>query len=128
MTTRLLLAGLLITILLGCEARLQDQRTITLEIGEIQTILISAVDHEQTIKVIASSPDVPINVHIYLQENEQDIERSITLGKQPKNVLAQSIAVEQVELEAIVPANKEAVVRFYTTERQRTNVEVTISN
>jgi hypothetical protein len=128
MKTRLLLAGLLITILLGCEARLQDQRTITLEIGEIQTILISAVDHEQTIKVIASSPDVPINVHIYLQENEQDIERSITLGKQPKNVLAQSIAVEHIDLEAIVPANKEAVVRFYTTERQRTNVEVTISN
>ena len=128
MKTRLLSAGLLISILLGCEARLQDQRTIILETGEIQTILISAVDHEQTIKVIASSPDAPINVHIYLQENEQDIERSITLGKQPENVLAQSITVEQVELEAIVPANKEAVVRFYTTERQRANVEVTISN
>ena len=128
MKTRLLSAGLLISILLGCEARLQDQRIITLEIGEIQTILISAVDHEQTLKVIASSPDAPINVHIYLLENEQNIERSITLGKQPENVLAQSITVEQIDLEAIVPANKEAVVRFYTTERQRTNVEVTISN
>ena len=128
MKTRLLSAGLLISILLGCEARLQDQRTITLEIGEIQTILISAVDHEQTLKVIASSPDAIINVHIYLQENEQDIERSITLGKQPENVLAQSITVEQIDLEAIVPANKEAVVRFYSAERQRANVEVTISN
>ena len=128
MKTRLLLAGLLISILLGCEARLQDQRTITLKIGEIQTILISAVDHEQTLKVIANSPDAPIDVHIYLQEHEQDIERSITLGKQPENVLAQSTAVEQTDLEAIVPANKEAVVRFYTTERQRANVEVTVSN
>ena len=128
MKTRLLLAGLLITILLGCEARLQDQRTLTLEIGEIQAIPISTVDHEQTLKVIASSPDAPIDVHIYLQEHEQDIERSITLGKQPENVLAQTSAAEQIDLEAIIPANKEAVVRFYTTGRQRANVEVTISN
>ena len=128
MKTRLLSAGLLITILQGCAARLQDQRTLTLEKGEIQTILIPAVDREQTLKVITSSPDAPIDVHIYLQEHEQDIERSITLGKQPENVLAQCTAAEQIDLEAIIPVNKEAVVRFYTTGRQRANVEVTISN
>ena len=115
-------------ILQGCEARLQDQRSLTLEGGEIQTILIDAVDHEQTLKVVASSPDASIDVHIYLQEHEEDIERSITLGKQAENILAQSTASKQIDLQAIVPANKEAAVRFYTVARERVNVEVTISN
>jgi len=128
MNSRSLLICSLIPILLGCEDRLQDQRSLTLEIGEIQSIQIPTVDREQTLKVVASSPGAPIDVHVYLQEHEEDIERSITFGKQPDNVLAQSDAAEQVELEATVPANKEAVVRFYTTEHKRANIEVTISN
>ncbi len=118
-----------LTTLLGCGVpRLSDERSLTLEIGEIRTLAIDPLDVEQTIKVVASSSDGPFDVHIYPQEHEAQIERSITLGKPPKHVIASRENTRETTLEATIPPNKEAIIRFYPAARKQTTVNVTLSN
>jgi len=124
----LLLLGSLSLLLVGCGPQLRDQRDVTLEIGEILAIPIDPISREQTIKVTASSPGAPLNVHVYLQEHETAIERKITLGKPPENLLANQNEVEQISLEAVVPANKEAIVRLQSASRKTANVHLQITN
>ena len=54
-----------LTMFLGCDPpRLYDERSRTLEIGEIRTLAIDPQEMEQTIEVVASSADGPFHVHI----------------------------------------------------------------
>jgi outer membrane lipopolysaccharide assembly protein LptE/RlpB len=128
MKSKLLLLVCMTTLLCGCGPRLSDQRDLTLEIGQIRAIPIDPISREQKIKVSASSPDAPIDVHVYLQENEAAIVRMITLGKPPENLLASQSEAEQVLLEATVPANKEAIVRLQPSGRKAAQVHLEITN
>jgi hypothetical protein len=128
MNLRFILIFVLST-LLGCGVpRLSDEHSLTLEIGEIRTLAIDPLGVEQTIKVVASSPDGPFNVHIYPQEYEAQIERSITLGKLPEHVIASSENTRETTLEATIPPDKEAIIRFYPAARKQITVNVTLSN
>lgn len=133
MKTKLLMLGCLflscITALLaGCGPVLSDQRDLTIAANEILAIPIDPISQQQTIKVTASSPGSPIDVHIFLQEHEAAIERKITLGKPPENLLASQNDAEQVSLEATVPANKEVIVRLQSASAKTANVHLEISN
>lgn len=112
----------------GCRARLADQRDVSIAVGEIVTVPIDAVSRDQTIQVVAQSPGKPIHVHVYLQENEEAIERAITLGKEPEKLLANALASEEVTLQAAVPADKVAVVRLQTSGPHSANVHLELSN
>ena len=128
MNLRLALICVLI-MLFGCgPPPLSDERTLVLEIGEIRTLAIDPLEMEQTITVAANSPDGPFDVHIYLQEHEEQIERSITLGKAAENVIASHENTQEAMLEAMIPPNKEAIIRFYPTAREQTTVNITLSN
>ncbi len=128
MKSTILLLVCLATLLCGCGPKLADQRDLTIEVNEIVSIPIDPIDREQTIKVTASSPDAPINVHVYLKENEAAIERKITLGKPPENLLANQNDAEQISLEAIVPAGKEVIVRLQTSGPKSAQVHLEITN
>jgi hypothetical protein len=56
------------------------------------------------------------------------VERKITLGKPPENVLAAAEDSEQIALDALVPANQEAIVRLQPAGRKAANVQLTIRN
>ena len=86
-------------------------RKYRLEIGEIKTILLESASREQTITVKASSPGAPIDLHVYLPQYEEAIERKITLGKPPENLLASQVNAEVVFVWAVVPARQETVIR-----------------
>lgn len=115
-------------LLAGCSPRLADERQVSLEVGEIKTIAVAAIGHPQTIHVSASSPGAPIHVHVYLPEHEEEIERMITFGKTPENVIASGSGAEQIRLDATIPASKEAIVRLAPAGRTAANVQLTITN
>ena len=112
----------------GCSPRLYDVREVTLESGDIQPIVVPAASRQQTVQIIANSPGAPISVHVYLPEHEEAIEKSITLGKPPKNLLASSENSEQIKLQVLVPANKEAVVRLQPATQKAAQVQLTLRN
>ena len=49
----------------GCGPRLSHQQDYTIQVGEILSVPIDSISQEQTIRVLASSPGVPINVHVF---------------------------------------------------------------
>ena len=115
-------------LLVGCSPRLHDVREVNLEIGDIRTIAVPASNRQQTVRLVASSPGAPISVHVYLPEHEEAIERNITLGKPPENLLASGENSEQVTLQALVPANKEALVRLQPASRKAAKIQLTLKN
>jgi|GEM_PF-3525635 len=115
-------------LLSGCRPQLADQRDLRLAVGEILAIPIDPVDHEQTIQVTASSPGAAIHVHIYLKENEEAIERKITLGKPPEDLLASKSEATEISLSATVPAGKEVVVRLQSANSKTAEVHLEITN
>lgn len=118
-----------VTIVLGCvPPRLSDERSLTLEIGEIRTLAIDPLDVEQTIEIVASSADGPFDVHIYHQEHEAQIERSLTLGKFAEHVIASHENTQETRLEATIQPKKTAIIRFYPSARKQTTVNVILSN
>ena len=128
MKSTLMLLACLATLLSGCGPRLSDQRDLTLEISEIAAIPIDPINRAQTIRVTANSPDAPIDVHVYLQEHEEAIERKITLGKPPENLLTSQGDAQQIALEATVPANQTVIIRLQPSGPHSANVHLEISN
>ena len=63
-----------------------------------------------------------------MKEHEEAIERKITLDKPPENLLAHADNAEQISLQAVVPAEKEAVVRVQAAGPQSANVHLEITN
>ena len=121
-----LLACLLL--LSGCGPQLSHSEDCTLAVGEIIAIPFDPIGREQTVYVKASSPDAPIDVHVYLQEHEEAIERKITLGKPPENLLASAKESQEVSLEATVPANQAVVVRLQAASRETAHVHLEVTN
>ena len=119
----------LLTMFFGCgPPRLYDERSLTLEIGEIRTLAIDPQEMEQTIEVVASSADGPFHVHIYHQEHEEQIERSLTFGKPAEHVIASQENTQETTLEAAIRPKKTAIIRFYPAARKQMTVNVTLSN
>ncbi len=112
----------------GCTPRLFDQREVSLQLGEVVSIPIGAVGHEQPIRVTASSPDAPINLQVFLAKDEPHVERMLTLEKPTDKLLAYKENSEQITLEAIVPANEEVIVRLQPAGRHSAQVHLELSN
>ena len=112
----------------GCTAQLNDQRTLTLEVGEIRTIVLAPVEREQIIKIAARSPDCPISVYVYLSENDEEVDRKITLGKPSDLILSSQTESEEIALEANIPANKEAMVRVASASPDKATVHLVITS
>ena len=128
MKPRLAMACALAAILGGCDSSTvrTENFTVQLDVGEIYTLSYAPTSRDRALKVSASSPGAPVDVHIYLKEHEEEIERSITLGKQPENVLASRANAEEITLEATIPANKKPVVRFYPAGNRQATVQVRV--
>ena len=117
-----------VTICIGCKPQLSIDREVKLEPDQIKTIIVSAVSMEQTIQVTANSSGGPISVHVYLPEHEEAIEEMIAHGNPLENVIAKVDSAEEVTLNALIPADKEAVVRFQPAGRHAADVQVKIRN
>lgn len=119
---------LLLCTMTGCGPSLHQHHTVTLEVGEISVFVLDAVGVEQTIRVTAKSPSAPVSVYVYLNENDAEVERKITLGKPSDLILSSAEKSEEIAIEAKIPANQEAAVRIMSASRETANVDLTITN
>lgn len=112
----------------GCGPQLNDQRQLTLPIGEISTIVLAPAAQQQKIKVAASAPGGLISVYVYLNKHEAEVDRKITLDKPTDLILAHEVKSESVVLHADIPAREEAVVRIHGASRDADQVNLSITN
>ena len=112
----------------GCGPSLLDEREVSLEFGDIESIVFGPFNKEQTVTVSASSPGAPISVYVFESDQTEFVDYAITYGKEPQKILAGVASTEDVTLTAVVPAGKEAVVRLQPTGRKPANVHLKISN
>ena len=112
---------------LGCGPRLSVSRDVELANGEIKSIIIDAVNSEQTIKVEASA-EQPFHLHVYLKENEAALDAELARRAEPTMALAVSSNKKTHKLTSSVPGGKEAGVRLESATGQNFSVKLKISN
>ncbi len=113
---------------LGCGPSLNDERTVSLSVGEIRTIEFGPFEKDTLVYVTTESPGKPISVYVHLMEHYEDIDRDITFGKSPEDVIVGKVSTESASLQALIPANQEAAVRLYPVGNYAASVELKIHN
>ena len=96
--------------------------------NNVESIVLGAIGNDQTIKVTAKSTGAPIQVHIHLAGDEDEVDQAVTLRTSSDKIIASDVGKTEIVIKALIPANKEAVVRLQTTESSPANVELLISN
>jgi hypothetical protein len=129
MHTRSMLAlGVVVICCCGCGPRVLDERDVSLELGDIQSIMIGPFKNELTVTVSASSPGAPISVYVFASDQQEHVDYAITYSKEPHDTWAGVASTEDATLTAVVPADTEAVVRLQTIGRNPAQVHLKISN
>jgi hypothetical protein len=95
----------------GCQ-RLDVDRTINLEPGEVRDIIIGAPRSQQNVKVDVSASGAPVDVYVVLEAERAGVEDSLTLSKRPDTakLLASQQKVTTATLEATVPAKNDFAI------------------
>lgn len=98
----------------GCQDRFVDERTITFDKNaDIRTLVVPATSSERTLFVTANS-DKPIDVYVFLEENQEEAEQKITFQKASDLVLAKAEDTTKVNLKATLPPDKSTCVMIRT--------------
>jgi hypothetical protein len=110
-----LLACLLAGAVLAADVpQLNDQRTVSVEVGEIRSVIYDALTGAITIKVEARSPGRPVHVYLVLEKDHKAAVESLGQGKRPDKLLASKEKTEDATLEAKVPAKTAFAVLLLT--------------
>lgn len=113
----------------GCvQPRLSSQQELDLDSNDIRTILIDPSGSAQTVSIVANTDGPPINVYVYLSEDDDAVDRAIMFGKTLDKVITSQTDSAQISLSAKIPANKEASVRLQTASPDSAKVTLKISN
>ena len=112
----------------GCSPRLADERILELGPGEIHSVVIDAIGHEQAVTVTATSEGSPINVHVFRYADEEAVERAITLGVESDKIIARQLDSNEIALSTNIPANQEGAIRFATAKNESAKIKISISN
>jgi predicted component of type VI protein secretion system len=118
-----LLAGFLST---GCGAKLNDERTVEVSPDREVNVAVDPFKREQKINVSVKTTGGPVDVFVYLKQDEKDAQDAIYAKKKDK-VLAEARSVEDHNLEATVPANSAAVVML-SSRAKKVTVKLKITN
>jgi hypothetical protein len=108
-------AGVLILLAaVGCQSRLNDQRTLKLDAGLDSFITLDPPRYDQTIAVSVSA-DVPVDAYVFLDADREEAERQVALGKESPKFLAHREKMQDGTLEAKIPAKQKAIVLVRST-------------
>lgn len=115
-------------VIVGCGPRLSNQQVLSLDANDIRTIIVDPAGSEQTVTVSAKAAGSPVNVFVYLSEDDEEVDRAITLGQSSDKIIASQTESTDILLEAKIPADKEASVRLQTASPETATVTLVISN
>ena len=123
----LLLLPALLTVS-GCAPRLASVHEIELEPNDIQSVVLAPISREQVVSITANSNGPPFHIHVYLLQDEQEVDDAIAIGKSSDKVIASESSSNQINLEALIPANQEAAIRLQPAGREAVTVNMTVTN
>ena len=112
----------------GCGPRLASEQELDLGSNDICTIEIDPSSSDPTVSIIANSDGAPINVFVYLSEDDEFVDRAITRGIASEKIIASQSESAKISLRTNIPADKEASVRLQTASPQDAKVTLIISN
>lgn len=106
--------------------RLNDERTLTLPAGGIQTIEYSAPRYAQKLTISVNSPGAPVSVYLVKQEESETARNRMDASKAPDAPMAGKENAEEINLEAIVPATT-AYTLLIRADKKRAEVRVKVT-
>jgi len=112
-------------LIVGCGGGLNEQKTVEMNAGDIKTFVIDPAKTQKTLKVDVQATGGPVDVHVYLDEDERDAEKAIMFQSTSPKVLAGKYKVENVQLEAPIPAHKAFTVRIAAVKKASVKVKMT---
>jgi hypothetical protein len=107
----------------GCQSRLNDQRTLKLDSGLDSIITLDAPRYDQTVAVTVSA-DVAVDVYVFLEADREEAERQVAFGKKSPKFLADREKMQEGTLEAKVPAKQKALVLVRSTKSGTATVKI----
>jgi hypothetical protein len=126
MSTRIARAavvGLILVIAAGCQSRLNVERPIKLDQGKDHFVNLDAPKYDQTVALTLTS-DVPVDVYVFLERDQDEVDRLVTLGKSSEKLLASRTKVQSDSLEAKIPAKERAVVMLRPSKSGTANLKI----
>lgn len=92
-------------LIVGCQ-KVNYDRTVQVEPGDVQVVMIDPPRSAQKVSVVASSPGTPVDVYVVLEKDQEEAKQSLLSGKSPAKdkLLANKQKAEEATLEATVPA------------------------
>jgi hypothetical protein len=123
----------------GCKSVLNVDKEIDVKAGSDSTLLVDPFKKEQTINVVVSSPDAPVEVCVYLEKNQDAAQRDIEQNKKDSSLILARARTketapgtpnlsENIELSATIPAGEGAVVQVGVRGGKSAKVKVKITN
>ena len=117
----------LTVVLAGCLkfTRVKDEKTVTVESGTVQKVIIDPQKSDLQVTVTGTSADVSVNACLVTHDDDNDASYSqLMAGKAPPKALASALAKKDFTREATLPAGKEGVVLLASDKKG--DVKVTI--
>jgi hypothetical protein len=89
---------------LGCQTRLDVERTVALDPDIIKTLEFDGPRYEQKVTVSVSSPDAPVNVYVCLFKDSDAVADAVRASKLSDKVLAKEEKTQDASLQVTIPA------------------------
>lgn len=110
----------------GCQTRLSDEKTYTLDSADIKTLIVDGVPRERELKVTATA-DNPVSLYVYLEADKAEVEPKIDVDVASDKVLAHAKDSKDIELTATIPSSETAMIDV-KTKTDGTTVTVKLSD
>jgi hypothetical protein len=120
----LLWIGLVILPQAGCQKKLNDERTVVVEPGEEKLIIADPASRDQAVNVSWNSSGTPVSVYLYLEKDQKEAAKAITLGNASRSLLGKKEQSESGELEVQVPAGEKITVMLTSRKQAKVGVKI----
>jgi hypothetical protein len=118
----------LLMLVLGCGPTLNEEKTVKVSPLANERMIIDAISRAQTVKVDAKSENGEFNVFVFLEKDQDEVDKAIDTGKVSAKVLKHKLKCTDAAFEAEVPAKSAAVVMLTSVGVQKADVKVKITN
>jgi len=123
-----LLGLLLIVVLAGCRSRVVRDERMNLEPGQPKKVTIDPNSKGLTVTVSATATTGQIDVYLFLEKDQADVEKEIGRKKVSPKVLDHKLNATQADLKADIPPNERSVVYVVAAEGQKAEVKLKVTN
>lgn len=117
---------LLVVTVAGCQ-RVNTERAWQMEQGDIKSISVDAPRSEQKVLVAVNSASAPVDVYIVLDGDADAATEALQADRKPAKALAAQEKVQDVLLDATVPAGKSYKVLVRNNGGKNSDVKVKVT-